>query len=33
MAICWALLLPIITIPVGLLLLKRVPFIASLHRN
>ena len=32
MAIGWALLLPIITIPIGLLLFNRVPFVASLYR-
>ena len=32
MGIGWALLLPIITIPIGLLLFNRVPFVASLYR-
>ena len=32
MAIGWALLLPIITIPIGLWLFNRVPFVASLYR-
>jgi len=32
MAIAWGLLLLIITIPVGLLLYNRVPFVASLYR-
>jgi uncharacterized membrane protein YccF (DUF307 family) len=32
MALGWALLLPIITIPIGLLLFNRVPFVASLYR-
>jgi uncharacterized membrane protein YccF (DUF307 family) len=32
MALAWALLLPIITIPLGLLLFNRVPFVASLYR-
>ena len=32
MAIGWALLLPIITIPIGLVLFNRVPFVASLYR-
>ncbi len=32
MTIAWALLVPIITIPLGLLLFNRVPFVASLYR-
>jgi uncharacterized membrane protein YccF (DUF307 family) len=32
MALGWALLLPIITIPIGVLLFNRVPFVASLYR-
>ncbi len=32
MALAWALLLPIITIPIGLWLFNRVPFVASLYR-
>ena len=32
MAVGWALLLPIITIPIGLWLFNRVPFVASLYR-
>jgi uncharacterized membrane protein YccF (DUF307 family) len=32
MAVAWALLLPIITIPIGLWLFNRVPFVASLYR-
>jgi hypothetical protein len=32
MALGWVLLLPIITIPLGLLLFNRVPFVASLYR-
>ena len=32
MAVAWALIVIIITIPIGLLIYNRVPFVASLYR-